>query len=54
MLDRWMRPLIDPPLNRLGRSLARAGLHAKATITGQLLTTQSASGVKAYLGLKRI
>ena len=38
MLDRWMRPLIDPPLNRLGRSLARAGLHANSiTLLGLAL-----------------
>jgi len=28
MLDRFARPLIDPPLNRLGRRLARAGATA--------------------------
>ena len=38
MLDRWMRQLIDPPLNRLGRSLARAGLHANSiTLLGLAL-----------------
>ncbi|WP_230532257.1 CDP-alcohol phosphatidyltransferase family protein [Microvirga roseola] len=30
MLDGWVRPLIDPPLDRAGRSLAKAGLSADA------------------------
>jgi len=30
MLDGWMRRRIDPPLDRLGQSLARAGLSADA------------------------
>ena len=28
MLDRYVRPLIDPPLNRLGRMIATAGISA--------------------------
>jgi len=35
MLDRYLRPLIDPPLNRLGQGLARAGVAADAvTLVG--------------------
>ncbi len=35
MLDRFVRPLIDPPLNRIGHTLARAGLSANAvTVIG--------------------
>lgn len=38
MLDRFLRPLIDPPLNRLGRGLAGAGIGANAvTLAGLLL-----------------
>ncbi|GAB1379208.1 CDP-alcohol phosphatidyltransferase family protein [Pararhodobacter aggregans] len=38
MLDRYLRPLIDPPLNRLGRGLARAGIGANSvTLAGLLL-----------------
>ena len=34
MLDRAMRPLIDPPLNRAGRLLADAGISANAVTLG--------------------
>lgn len=35
MLDRFARPLIDPPLNRLGQALARAGATANGvTLAG--------------------
>ncbi|MFS4439204.1 CDP-alcohol phosphatidyltransferase family protein [Paracoccaceae bacterium GXU_MW_L88] len=35
MLDRFMRPLIDPPLNRLGRRLSAAGFTAnQVTLAG--------------------
>ncbi|MBQ2261578.1 MAG: CDP-alcohol phosphatidyltransferase family protein [Loktanella sp.] len=35
MLDRHLRPLIDPPLNRIGHSLAARGVSANAvTLTG--------------------
>lgn len=35
MLDQHLRPLIDPPLNRIGRSLAARGVSANAvTLTG--------------------
>ncbi len=35
MFDHKLRPLIDPPLNRLGRHLARAGLRANhVTLAG--------------------
>ena len=30
MLDRYLRPLIDPPLDRLGRALAGLGIGANA------------------------
>ena len=37
MFDRYLRPLIDPPLNRMGRHLARAGIGADAvTLLGLL------------------
>lgn len=35
MLDRYLRPYIDPPLDRLGAGLARAGIRPNAvTLTG--------------------
>ena len=38
MLDARLRPLIDPPLNRLGRALAGTGLSANAvTLAGMVL-----------------
>jgi phosphatidylglycerophosphate synthase len=38
MLDRHLRPLIDPPLNRIGQGLARRGVTANAvTLTGLAL-----------------
>ena len=38
MLDARLRPLIDPPLNALGRAIARAGISANGvTIVGMLL-----------------
>jgi phosphatidylglycerophosphate synthase len=38
MLDRHLRPLIDPPLNRAGRALARAGIGAdEVTLAGLFL-----------------
>lgn len=38
MLDRYVRPLIDPPLNRLGRGLARLGIGAHSvTLVGMAL-----------------
>lgn len=38
MLDRFLRPLIDPPLNRLGQRLARTGVGANAvTLAGLAL-----------------
>ncbi len=38
MFDSALRPLIDPPLNSMGRALARRGISANAlTLTGLLL-----------------
>lgn len=38
MLDRYLRPLIDPPLNLVGRGLARAGVGAlSVTLAGMVL-----------------
>ncbi|MFN4100487.1 MAG: CDP-alcohol phosphatidyltransferase family protein [Pararhodobacter sp.] len=38
MLDRYLRPLIDPPLNRMGHALARAGFSAdRVTLAGLVL-----------------
>ena len=38
MLDRYLRPLIDPPLNLVGRRLARAGFGAlSVTLAGMVL-----------------
>ena len=38
MFDSALRPLIDPPLNAMGRALARRGISANAlTLTGLLL-----------------
>jgi len=46
MLDRYLRPLIDPPLNRAGRALARAGLGADAmTLAGLLLGLMAALAI---------
>lgn len=49
MLDRHLRPLIDPPLNRIGHSLAARGVSANAvTLTGLGLGLLSA--VVIWLG----
>tara|TARA_R110002110_G_scaffold34643_1_gene117762 strand:- start:1114 stop:1755 length:642 start_codon:yes stop_codon:yes gene_type:complete len=48
MLDRFARPLINPPLNRLGRTLARAGWTADGvTLTGLSLGLVSAAVIAA-------
>lgn len=50
MLDRLLRPIVDPPLNMLGAGLARAGLSANhVTIAGAL--TGLAAGAAAYAGV---
>ncbi|CAN0606395.1 unnamed protein product, partial [Ectocarpus sp. 12 AP-2014] len=51
MLDGQMRTLIDPPLNALGRTIARAGLTADhITLIGLLLglAAGAAIAVQAY------
>ena len=48
MLDRYLRPLIDPPLNRLGRGLARAGIGANAVTLAGLLLGLGAAGAIAW------
>ncbi len=52
MLDARLRPLIDPPLNRLGAMLARLGLSANAlTFTGLALGLGGAGAIAAgHLG----
>lgn len=47
MLDRLMRPLIDPPLNRMGRGLARAGIGANAVTLAGLLLGLAGAGLIA-------
>ena len=48
MLDRYLRPLIDPPLNRLGRGLAWAGIGANAVTLAGLLLGLGAAGAIAW------
>ncbi|AUX70581.1 hypothetical protein CHX26_14705 [Porphyrobacter sp. HT-58-2] len=46
MLDAKLRPLIDPPLNRVGRALAGAGVTANAlTFTGLALGLAGAAAI---------
>lgn len=46
MFDACLRPLIDPPLNAIGRSLARAGVTANAlTFTGLALGLAGAGAI---------
>ncbi|PID37189.1 MAG: hypothetical protein CR993_01405 [Rhodobacterales bacterium] len=46
MLDARIRPLIDPPLNRLGQRLARAGVSANAvTLVGLALGVAAAVAI---------
>lgn len=46
MLDSHMRPLIDPPLNRVGAALARRGVHADwVTLAGLLLGLAAAVAI---------
>jgi len=50
MLDRHLRPLIDPPLNRLGRRMATSGIPADAvTLAGMALGV--AAGVAVWAGI---
>ena len=52
MLDRHLRPLIDPPLNLLGRRIARHGVSANAvTLAGLALGVGAAGAIwfEAYL-----
>ena len=45
MLDAKLRPVIDPPLNRIGRALAGAGVTANAlTFVGVALGLASVFG----------
>ena len=52
MLDARLRPLIDPPLNRAGAALARAGVTANAlTFTGLALGLAGAAAIAlGYIG----
>jgi phosphatidylserine synthase len=46
MLDRILRPVIDPPLNAMGRGLARAGITANAvTVCGGALALLAAAAI---------
>jgi phosphatidylglycerophosphate synthase len=46
LLDARLRPIIDPPLNRAGRALARAGVTANAlTFTGLALGLGGAAAI---------
>ena len=46
MLDARIRPLIDPPLNAMGRRIAQSGISADAvTITGFLLGMAAAAAI---------
>lgn len=48
MLDAFLRPRIDPPLNRIGGKLAAAGIGADAvTLAGLLLSLGAAAAVAA-------
>ncbi len=48
MLDRHLRPLIDPPLNRLGQAVARLGLSANhVTLIGLALGLGAAAAIWA-------
>ncbi len=53
MLDAKLRPLIDPPLNAVGRALARAGFSANAvTLLGLVVGLGGAAAIYAgYYGL---
>lgn len=48
MLDAYVRPLIDPPLNRAGRLLARAGLPADAVTLAGLALGLAAAALIAW------
>jgi phosphatidylglycerophosphate synthase len=58
MFDAKLRPLIDPPLNRLGAGLARAGFSANAlTLSGLALGLAGAAAIalgEVWLGLALI
>ncbi|MEM7781069.1 MAG: CDP-alcohol phosphatidyltransferase family protein [Pseudomonadota bacterium] len=58
MLDAKLRPLIDPPLNRIGRVLARVGISANMlTFTGLALGLGGAAAIavgELWLGLALI
>ena len=50
MLDRHLRPLIDPPLNRLGSGVAQLGLSAnQVTLIGLALALAAAAAIIAQL-----
>lgn len=55
MFDAKLRPLIDPPLNRVGRALARSGVSANfLTFTGLAIGLAGAAAIAAgalWLGL---
>jgi phosphatidylglycerophosphate synthase len=56
MLDRWIRPLVDPPLHGAGRWLASAGVRADAlTIGGCALGLSAAAAIASgYFALALI
>jgi phosphatidylglycerophosphate synthase len=50
MLDGWMRGVIDPGLNRLGKSLAERGVTADGVTIAGLFLGMLAAGVLAFGG----
>ena len=52
MLDRHLRPYIDPPMNRLGGQIAARGVSANAvTLVGLVLALTAAAAIMAELFL---
>jgi phosphatidylglycerophosphate synthase len=52
VFDRHLRPLIDPPLGRMGRRLARVGIHADwVTLAGLVLGLAAAVAIGMELFL---
>ncbi|WP_323036152.1 CDP-alcohol phosphatidyltransferase family protein [Pararhodobacter sp.] len=50
MLDRYLRPILDPPLNHVGRHLAKAGISANAvTLIGLALGLAGALAIASGL-----
>ena len=52
MFDAKLRPLIDPPLNHIGRSLARLGIGANAVVLTDVPDNSIAVGIPAVVKAK--